>query len=313
MHEALQDVRFTLRQLKNRPGFAAVAILTLALGIAASTVVFSVIYNGVLFPFPYRSAERLTAISIQDLERGDRGGRGMYHLDEVAAFRNGNHSFEDILGYGLFSSLVHTKGNTSEMLNGVGATPNAMEFWGVPPLLGRGFGEQDVRSGALPVVLLNYRFWKREFHGDKNIIGKTIILNGKARAIIGVMPPRFQAVGSDVYLPISWTRPEPARDRFEWDVDDPIYFWATGILKRGVSFETAAADIDVIARQLTHVHPNDYPKNFRVTMKGLNDVVLGDFKRTLLLLFAAVGLLLFISCSNVPVFCSPRLARAPGK
>src|SRR5215469_13164491 len=102
MYEAFQDVRFTLRQLKNRPGFAAVAILTLALGIAASTVVFSVIYNGVLFPFPYRSAERLTAISIQDLERGDRGGRGMYHLDEVAAFRTGNHSFEDVLGYGLF-------------------------------------------------------------------------------------------------------------------------------------------------------------------------------------------------------------------
>jgi predicted permease len=253
----------------------------------------------VLFPFPYRSAERLTAISIQDLERGDRGGRGMYHLDEVAASRNGNHSFEDILGYGLFSSLVYTKENTSEMLNGVGATRNAMEFWGVPPLLGRGFGEQDVQSGALPVVLLNYRFWKREFHSDQSIIGKTIMLDGKARAIIGVMPPRFQAVGSDVYMPISWTRPKPARDRFEWDVDDPIYFWATGILKRGVSFETAAADIDVIARQLTHVYPNDYPKNFRVTMKGLNDVVLGDFKRTLLLLFAAVGLLLFISCSNV--------------
>ena len=78
MHEALQDIHFALRQLKNRPGFAWVAILTLALGIGASTVVFSVVYNGVLFPFPYRSAERLRAISIQDLERGNPGGRGMY-------------------------------------------------------------------------------------------------------------------------------------------------------------------------------------------------------------------------------------------
>src|SRR6516164_5847738 len=202
MQGTRQDFTFALRQLKKNRGFAAVAILTLALGIAASTVVFSVIYNGVLFPFPYRSAERLTAISIQDLERGDRGGRGMYHLDEVAASRNGNHSFEDILGYGLFSSLVYTKENTSEMLNGVGATRNAMEFWGVPPLLGRGFGEQDVQSGALPVVLLNYRFWKREFQSDRNVIGRSIMLNGKARTIIGVMPPRFQAVGSDVYMPI---------------------------------------------------------------------------------------------------------------
>jgi ABC-type antimicrobial peptide transport system permease subunit len=113
------------------------------------------------------------------------------------------------------------------------------------------------------------------------------------------MPPCFQAVGSDVYMPVSWTRPEPVRGRFEWDVDDPVYFWATGILKHQVSFETAGADIQEIARQLAGVHADDYPKNFRVTMRGLNDVVLGGFKRTLLLLLAAVGLLLFISCSNV--------------
>jgi hypothetical protein len=121
------------------------------------------------------------------------------------------------------------------------------------------------------------------------------MLNGKARSIIGVMPPRFQAVGSDVYMPISWTRPDPQRDRFDWDVDDPVYFWATGIVKRGVSLETAAADIDVIARQTARMHPDDYPKKFRALMKPLNDVVLGSFKMTMLLLFAAVGLLLFIS------------------
>src|SRR6266852_4957946 len=299
MSSLLQDLRFAVRQLRKNPGFAAVSILTLALGIGASTIIFSVVYNGVLYPFPYRSAERLTAIEIQDLENGDRGSRGMYHLDEVAAFRNGNHTFEDILAYGLFPSLVYTRRNVSEMLHGVGATPNAMEFWGVPPLLGRGFGEQDLQPGAPLVALLNYRFWNREFHGDKAVLGTTIMLNGKTRTIIGVMPPRFQAVGSDVYMPVSWTRLEPARGKFEWDVDDPLYFWATGILKRDVSFETAAADIDVIARQLSSIHAGEYPKNFRVSMKWLNDVILGGFKQTLLLLCAAVGLLLFISCSNV--------------
>jgi putative ABC transport system permease protein len=294
----LQDLRYALRQLRKSPGFTAVAVLTLALGIGASTIVFSIIYNGVLYPFPYRSADRLTAINIQDVEHGDRG-HGMYHLDEVAAFRSGNHTFEDILGYGPFPQMVYTRRDSSEMLAGVGATPNAMEFWGVPPLIGRGFGEQDLQSGAPLVVLLNYRFWNREFHGDKGVLGKTIMLNGTARTIIGVMPPRFQAVGSDVYMPVSWNRPEPVHGRFEWDVDDPLYFWATGILKRDVSFETAAADIDVVARQLARIHPDDYPKNFQVVMKRLNDVVLGGFKQTLLLLFAAVGLLLFISCSNV--------------
>ena len=102
MHAALQDVRFALRQLRKSPGFAAVAVLTLALGIGASTLIFGVVYNGVLYPFPYRSAERLTTIRISDLEHGDRGGRGMFHMDEVAAFRNGNHSFEEILAYGPF-------------------------------------------------------------------------------------------------------------------------------------------------------------------------------------------------------------------
>ena len=293
-----EDIRFALRQFRKSPGFSAVAVFTLALGIGASAIIFSVIYNGVLYPFPYRSAERLTAIEIQDAEHPDRG-HGMYHLDEVAAFRNGNHSFEDILGYGMFPSLVYTRRNASEMLNGVGATPNAKDFWGVPPLLGRWFGEQDVQSGAPLVVLINYNFWNREFHGDKNVLGQSIMLNGKSRTIIGVTAPRFQAVGADVYVPVSWTRPEPARDRFDWNIDDPVYFWATGILKRDVSFQTAEADIDVIARQLAPKNPEDYPKKFRVDMRFLNDVVLGNSKQTLLLLFAAVGLLLFISCSNV--------------
>lgn len=298
MNGFFQDVRFALRRLRKSRGFAVVAILTLALGIGASSVIFSVIYNGVLHPFPYRSAERLTAINMEDLEE-HRGNRGMYHLDEVAAFRQGNHSFEDILGYGLYPSMVYSLPSGPEMVKAVGETPNAMEFWGVPPMLGRGFGERDVLSGAPPVVLLNYLYWRREFNGDKNVVGTTMLLNGKARTIIGVMPPRFQAVGADMYMPVSWTRPEPARSRFDWDVDDPLYFWATGILKRGVSFDTAEADIDVMARQMAKVHPDDYPKKFRVSMKWLNDTVLGHQKQTLLLLFVAVGLLLFICCSNV--------------
>lgn len=292
----IQDVRFALRQLRKNPGFAAVAILTLALGIGASTIIFSVVYHGVLFPFPYRSAERLTAIEVMDVD--GRGGTGMFPLSDVKALREGNHTFEDILAYGLWY-VVYSHDNLTEMVKGVGATPNAMEFWGVPPMLGRGFGEQDIQSGAPPVVVLNYLYWKKQFRGDKNILGTTIMLNGKERTIIGVMPPRFQAVGADLYMPVSWTRPEPVRGRFEWDVDDPLFFWATGILKRDATLQTAAADVDVIFRQLAPVHPDNYPKKFRVETKWLNDVVLGNFKKTFLLLFAAVGLLLFISCSNV--------------
>jgi len=296
MNGLIRDMRFAFRQLRKSPGFATVAILTLALGIGASTVIFSVVYNGVLHPFPYRSAERLTAIEVDDTE--GRGARGMFPLSDVKALREGNHTLEDILAYGLWY-VKYTKGNTAEMLKGVGATPNAKDFWGVPPLLGRWFGEQDVQSGAPLVVLLNYRYWNKEFHGDKNVLGQTMMLNSKARTIIGVMPPRFQAVGADLYMPVSWTRPEPVRGKFEWDVDDPLYFWGTGIMKRGVSLETAAADVDVIFRQLAPIHPDDYPKKFRAVTKWLNDLLFGSFKQVFLLLFAAVGLLLFIACSNV--------------
>ena len=307
LENLMQDLRFALRIFRKSPGFSAVVVLTLALGIGASTAIFSLIYNGVLYPFPYRSAERLTAINIVSPKA--EFGRGMYHLDEVAAFRERNHAFEDILAYGLWY-MTYSHGTDIVMVKAVGATPNAMDFWGMQPILGRGFTESDAQPTSPPVVLLNYLYWKREFHGDKNALGRTMMLNGKARTVIGVMPPRFQYVGADMYLPVSWTRPEPARGRFEFDFDDPYYFWATGILKRDVSLPTAAADIDVIARQLATIHPDEYPKEFRVETKKLNDVILGDFKKTLLLLVAAVGLLLFISTSNV---AGLRLAQASAR
>lgn len=295
MGGSFRDMRFAFRQVRTAPGFATVAILTLALGIGASTVIFSIVYNGVLYPFPYRSAERLTAIMVEDTE--GRGGRGMFPLSDVKALREGNHTFEDILAYGLWY-VKYTKGNTAEMLKGVGATPEAKDFWGVPPLLGRWFDDRDVQTGSAPVVLLNYRYWNKEFHGDKNVLGQTMLLNGKSRTIIGVMPPRFQAVGADLYMPVSWTRPEPV-GRFRFDVDDPLYFWATGILKPGISLVTAAADVDVIFRRLAPVHPDDYPKKFRVDTRWLNELIMENSRKTFFLLFAAVGLLLFIACSNV--------------
>ena len=292
----IQDVRFAFRQLRKRPGFAAVATLTLALGIGASSTIFSIVYNGVLYPFPYRSADRLTTIAVKSAD--GQGESAMYQLSDVKALRDGNHTFEDILAYGLWY-VTYSHDNLTEMVKGVGAAPSAMQFWGVPPMLGRGFGEQDVQSGAPPVVLLNFLFWKKQFYGDPDIVGKTMMLNGKQRTIIGVMPQRFQAVGADLYMPVSWTRAEPVHAKFDFDVDDPLFFWATGILKPGVSLQTAAADVDVIFQRLAPSHPDSYPKKFRAETKWLNDVVTGDFKKTYLLLFAAVGLLLFISCSNV--------------
>jgi predicted permease len=298
VQSVISDCRFGLRQLRKNPGFSVVAIVALALGIGFSTIIFSIFYNGVLHPFPYRDAERLTVIGITDTQHNSERFREMYHLDEVAAFRNRSHTFEDLVGYSGVD-LFYLHQGTSEQLNGCVVTPNVMEFWGVPTLIGRGIGGQDAQAGASPVALLSYAFWKSAFHEDKSVVGTVITLNKQDRTIIGVMPRRFGLYGADVYLPLAWNRPEPKSFGEAMDQHDPMFFFATGLVKRNVSRETAGADIQVIAKQLATVHARDYPEHFQMTARPMNEVIVDDFKQTLFLLIAAVVLLLLISSSNV--------------
>src|SRR5690242_15182594 len=293
-----RDFRFALRGLMKDRGFAFVAILALALGIGFSTIVFSIFYNGVLYPFPYRDAERLTVIGITDTQHGSQRFREQYHLNEVAAFRKQAQSFEDIVAYGSWD-VIYLHENTPELVHGCILTPNMMDFWGVPALLGRGFGEQDAQPAAPPVVVLSYAYWKKMFNKDKSVLGTRIILNKQARTIIGVMPPRFGLYGADVYVPINWSRPEPASYDQSRDDGDPVYFFATGLIKKNASRQAAAADLQVIANQLTALYPKDYPEHFQMSARPLNEVIVGDFRQTLFLLIAAVVLLLLISSSNV--------------
>jgi len=297
MPTLLRDFRFALRQLRKNPGFTTVAVIALALGIGLSTTIFSVFYNGVLHPFPYRDAERLTVISVLDAERPNEGFRSMFRLDEVSAFRNGNHTFDDIVAYSSWD-VPYVHNGTSEQVHGCMLTPNAMEFWGVSPLIGRGLAEGDSHTGASPVVLLGYAFWKSHFQGDKSVLGSTMMLDGKDRTIIGIMPKRFGLYGADLYVPIAWTRPEPTLAQ-AIESSDPLYFFATGLLKRNVSLQTAGDDIQVIAQNIVSTHRQDYPKHFRMNARPMNEVIVADFKQTLMLLIAAVALLLFISSSNV--------------
>lgn len=293
-----RDVRFALRSLLKDRRFALIAILALALGIGFSSTVFSIFYNGFLYPFPYRDAQRLTVIGIIDTQRGSDRFRDLYHLNEVATFRKQAQSFEDVVGYGSWD-VIYLHDGTPEPVHGCMTTPNMMEFWGVAPLFGRGISEADTKPGAPPVVVLGYAFWKSMFHGDKSVLGATMILNNSARTVIGVMPRRFGLYGADVYVPIDWNRPEPVNDGRPRDDHDPVYFFATGMIKRNVSRVTASTELQVIARQLVSLYPKDYPEHFRMDARPMNEVIVGDFKQTLLLLIGAVALLLLISSSNV--------------
>jgi predicted permease len=294
----LRDAIFGLRVFRKAPAFAAIAVVALALGIGFSSTVFSIFYNGVLHPFPYRDAERLTVIGIVDTAHNSERFREMYHLNEVAAFRKQAQTFEDVVAYSGWDT-VFMHGNVPEPVHVCVSTPNLMQFWGLAPLLGRGISEQDAQAGAAPVALLGYSFWKKMFGGDTSVVGSTITVNKQRRTIIGVMPYRFGLYGADFYMPIRWDRPEPTNFQEANDNNDPYYFFATGLIKPEVSRQTAGADLQVIAKQLATIYPKDYPEHFQMTARPMNEVIVDDFKQTVLLLVGAVLLLLLISSSNV--------------
>ncbi|MGB7847553.1 MAG: ABC transporter permease [Candidatus Acidiferrum sp.] len=294
----VQDLRYGVRQLRKNPAFTAVAILALALGIGFSTTVFSIFYNGVLHPFAYRDANRLTVIGIVDTARSSERFRTMYHLNEISAFRKQSQSLEDVVAYSGWDTTFLNHG-TPEPIHICVSSPNMISFWGMQPVLGRGITEQDAEPGAPPIALLGYDFWKKIYSGDKSVVGSTIVVNKQPRTIIGVMPHRFFVYGADFYMPINWNRPEPANYQQAADNNDPWYFFATALIKSNVSRQTASADLQVIAKQLVTLYPKDYPEHFQMTARPLNEVIVDDFRQTLFLLIAAVVLLLLISSSNV--------------
>ena len=289
--DLFRDLRFAVRSLRRAGHITAVAIAALALGIGFSATAFSVVYNGVLRPFPYRAADRQVSIEAGDKKSGEEERRHMFSLEEVAAFRQDTRDFEDVAGYGVwYMRYLHDGG--AEMVHGGALTPNAMEFFGMRPVLGRPLTPADSQPNAAPVVLLGYHFWKDHFHGDAGVLGTTLDLAGRMRTVVGVMPERFALMGSDLYLPAPW---QTSRLK---DEDEPDYYFANAILRRGVSHEAAGAGLDVILQQLKRQKPKDFPPNAVAFARDWSDALYATYKTMFYLLAAAVGLLLVISCSN---------------
>ena len=291
------DLRYGQRMLRKNPAFTIIAILALALGIGFSTTVFSIFYNGVLHLFAYRDADRLTVIGIVDVDH-NAGYRSMFRLNEISAFRKQSQSFEDVVAYSGWDTVFLNHG-TPEPVHTCVSSPNMISFWGMQPILGRGITDQDAEPRAPPVALLGYDFWQKIYGGDKSVIGSSIIVNKQPRTIIGVMPHRFALYGADFYMPINWNRPEPANYQEAADNNDPWYFFANALVNPKVNLQTAAADLQVVAKQLVAIYPKDYPEHFQMTVRMFNEALAQDFPKTLALLSGAVLLLLLISSSNV--------------
>jgi hypothetical protein len=290
MQWILQDVAFGIRGIRKQPGFAVLASVTLGLGIGSATTIFSAIQNILLDPFPYTDAERVVAIQIHDTASSRPGGRTYYPTPEYLEYEAQNHVFEEVIG-GTGDDVLYNNGEGMEQFMGGYVTPNTFRFLGVPALLGRAIVPDDAKPGAPPVFVMAYKLWVRRFNRDTSILGRTFVLNSKPMVLVGIMPERFTKLGAELWMAKAVDRASPEANDTYWN------FQAK--LKREVTIEQARADIDVIARRLAQTYPQRYPKNFSVQIISWVDSLVGQFRKTLYTIAAAVALLLLIACSNV--------------
>jgi len=301
MRTLWQDLRYGIRGLVNRPSFAVLAILTLALGIGAATTIFSVIQGVLLDPFPYVDARRVAMIQIHDTTNSRPGGRSFFQVPEFLELQSQNHVFEDVIG-GSFEDVLMTTAEGTEQFTGGAMTPNMFQFLGVPALFGRTLLPSDAATGAPPVFVMAHKMWVAKYNRDPSVVGRTFVLNGVPTTLVGIMPQRFTKLAADLWRPIVLT----LADR---EVSQR-YFMFQAKLKPGVTLQQAAADVDVITHRLAKIYPSNYPPQFTTLAVSWVDNLIGPFRATLYTLAAAVGLLLLIACSNV---ANMLLARASGR
>ena len=281
MSGVLQDVRYALRQLRRSPGFTAVAVLTLALGIGANTAIFSIFNATLLRPLPYKDPGRIV-ILWSTIPRWGFSGPGSLTDSDYVQSQQQNQVFDQIAAFRGQTSNLTGRG-IPERLTGSAATASLFPLLGVPPELGRVFSAEEQLPGRENVVLLSHGLWARRFGSDPDIVGKPITLDGKSFTVRGVMPARLQFPNEADF----WTPMVLTSDRS--NATDQII----ARLKREVTIECAGQDITLIAHRL---NPDS---SIQLSLAFLNDKAVADIRPALTVLLAAVGLVLLIACANV--------------
>lgn len=297
MQILLQDLRYALRQLRKNSGFAITAILTLALGIGATTAVFSVAYGVLINPFPYRDVHTLATPKLCS-SQWPRCHWNIYTPEQFNEIAQKTDIFSGVTA-STISDVALTGGSEPQRLRGNYITPNTFDVLGVQPILGRASAESDVEPGHGEVALLSYRYWQAHFGGSPSVLGRVLDFNGHPRTIIGVMPPRFLWRGGDVYLPVQITNDEMIQGQRS--------FTFVGRLKPGVTEAQAATELQPIFNDISRKVPRAYPADLRVGIMPFDQMFQSGLASTLYLLLGAVAVLLLIACVNVS---SLLLARA---
>ena len=286
----INNLRYAIRQLLKSPGFTIAAVVTLALGIGASSAIFSVLRAVLLRALPYRQAERLVAVWQMNLERG---ARDKVTCADYADWKARNHVFED-LAYSMDEPYTLTDDTeTPQSVVGFQFSTNLFSLLGAQPVLGRTFLPDEGEPGRDHVLVLSHRLWEKQFAADRNVVGRSVKLNGELYTIIGVMPPEFAHPGTFVDL---WTPLGLSPDFFQNRKLHLLHVVAR--LRTGVRLEQAQKEMDLLTGELALQYP-DTNKNWGVRMAPIRDLYTGNLREALWVLQAAVFLMLIIACANV--------------
>jgi predicted permease len=296
----LHDIRYALRNLWHSKGFATVAILCLGFGIGLNATIFSVIDGVLLKPYPYTDPDRLLVVGEQNQRTDSRSG--LSYLD-MRDWKEANSVFTTIAGVAGRSLTISDRGGEPERYLGAAVSWDLFPLLGTSPILGKGFTLEDDRPGAGPVVLLGHDLWTRRYQANAQIIGQSILVNGKPHVVIGVMPAGFAFPNNQrLWIPLE---PEVSRDS-----RSARGVFALARMKPGVAIDRARRDLDAVAGRLAGQYPATN-EGWTSHLRTLREAFLPDeVPLVLYLMMAGVTLVLFIACSNV---ANLLLARAAGR
>jgi len=303
----LQDVRYGMRSLRKNPGYAAAAVLTLALGIGANTAIFSVVHGVLLQSLPYGGGDRLVKIRVDAPGAGIKDGR--YSVPELNDLRAMSHSFDGIVEYHSMFFILLGKPEPERVQTGV-VTASFFDVLGVRPVLGRTFLPGEDKKGAEAVLVLSHAYWMRSFGGDPAVVGRVFQMNDRPHTVVGVLPPiPGYPEDNDVYMPVSAC---PFRSAPDMETDRSMGMMrAFARLAKGATLSSAQADLAAVTKRLEHDHPGDYPPSIHLSIApvSLREELTRQARPTFLLLFATVGLVLLLACANVANLSLARLVR----
>jgi putative ABC transport system permease protein len=285
----LQDMRYAWRSLTKTPGFTAIAVACLALGIGINTTIFSVVDGVMLQPYPYKDPEQIAVLNGRNQQL--RISRGSISYADYKDFRDQSTTVASLAAFSRRSLTISDSSSEPTRYDGCTVTWNLFSLLGQPPVLGRDFGPDDDRPGAEPVIMLSHEVWQTRYGGDAGVVGRAINVNGRPHTIIGVMPPRFAFPETQrLWVPIAEYGEKTNRDERSTQV--------FARLRPGVTLDQASTDINGIATRLAAAYPAN--RDWSTLVRPLKDWMLPPQpKLIIMMMMGAVTLVLLIACSNV--------------